>query len=236
MVSPDVETSFEGVRSMKRAHRGYYRLVTALVFSLIALPSAALGQQFTSEDSPPISVSSHDGAVAWGLSPGLYYWDGASYTSQYAPTTSVSLYDGEIAWGSESGVYYWDGASYTQVDGYTLTSGFSLAPGFIPTGEYSPTTSVSLYDGEIAWGSEAGVYYWNGISIRRISDFDVDTRGDVNGDGVLDLADVVLALKALARIDASRIFRQADVNGDGKIGMSESLYVFDSVAGLRPEP
>ena len=161
---------------------------------------------------------------------------GEQLTSGYSPTTLVSLYNSKMSWGSESGIYYWDGASYRQIDGYTMTSGFVPASGFVPTGEYSPTTSVSLYDGEIAWGSESGVYYWDGSTFKKISDFGAITKGDINGDGVADLTDAVLALRALARIDASKIFRQADVNGDGKIGISEALYVFDSVAGLRSEP
>lgn len=50
--------------------------------------------------------------------------------------------------------------------------------------------------------------------------------GDVNGDGDLTLADVIVALQALAGYDVTTSIN-ADVNGDGKIGMAEALFVLD---------
>jgi hypothetical protein len=59
------------------------------------------------------------------------------------------------------------------------------------------------------------------------------TKGDVNGDGEVDLADLVLSLRVLAGMSASGVHRGADVNGDGHIGLAEAIYILGKAAGLR---
>jgi hypothetical protein len=49
--------------------------------------------------------------------------------------------------------------------------------------------------------------------------------GDINGDGIVDLADDILALKGMTGMASSGIQQSADVNGDGKIGLEEVIYV-----------
>jgi len=52
--------------------------------------------------------------------------------------------------------------------------------------------------------------------------------GDVDGNGKVELADAVLALKIMAGITISpeqTVKLGADVNGDGKIGMAEVVYI-----------
>ena len=211
----------------------------------------------TSDYSPTTSTSLEAGKIAWGSASGVYHWDGATYTqisgytettgffpapgffatSEYSPPSSVSLNDGTVAWGSESGIYYWDGGSdtpYIQIGGPSLTSGFSAAPGFIAESGFSSATSVSSDGGAIAWGSASGVYYWDGASVAEVSDLAGVEKGDVNGDGSLDLADAVSALQILVGIEPSGAVRpEADVNGDGKIGLEEVMYVIQKVSGLR---
>lgn len=48
---------------------------------------------------------------------------------------------------------------------------------------------------------------------------------DVNGDGVLNLADAVTALKIVAGQTPSKISTAADMNNDGRIGIEEVLYI-----------
>lgn len=55
--------------------------------------------------------------------------------------------------------------------------------------------------------------------------------GDINGDGAIDLADVIAALKTLAGIQGAAN-ADTDVNGDDAIGLSEAIYVLQWVAGL----
>ncbi len=56
--------------------------------------------------------------------------------------------------------------------------------------------------------------------------------GDVNGDGVVNLEDVMLSLQVLSGRSVG-VFSGADINGDGKIGMPEVLYGLQKTAGLR---
>jgi hypothetical protein len=46
-------------------------------------------------------------------------------------------------------------------------------------------------------------------------------------------ADAILVLKLLARLDVT-VRIKADVNNDGKISVEEVVYIFQTVAGLRP--
>ncbi len=49
--------------------------------------------------------------------------------------------------------------------------------------------------------------------------------GDLNGDGVVDLEDAVLALQIISgQVPSETIYPAADVNGDGKVGMAEVVY------------
>ncbi len=66
-------------------------------------------------------------------------------------------------------------------------------------------------------------------------DVSVRDRGDIDGNGRVDLADAVRALRALSGLPpaAGDIFKQADVDGDIKIGLAEAIYVLQKLAGLR---
>ncbi|MDI9570133.1 MAG: NosD domain-containing protein [Pseudomonadota bacterium] len=60
--------------------------------------------------------------------------------------------------------------------------------------------------------------------------------GDVNGDGIVNLSDAVLALQVLAGRtppDGQTIVKAADVNSDGQIGLAEVFYVLQKVVALR---
>jgi streptogramin lyase len=60
--------------------------------------------------------------------------------------------------------------------------------------------------------------------------------GDINGNGILDLTDAILAFKALTKVSippSVTICTEADVNGDGRIGMPEVIYIMQKAAGLR---
>ena len=63
-------------------------------------------------------------------------------------------------------------------------------------------------------------------------------KGDVNGDGEVNLADAILALKVITGMNPTSIMTNyptsgADVSGYGKIGMSEVIYILQTVAGMR---
>ena len=58
-------------------------------------------------------------------------------------------------------------------------------------------------------------------------------KGDVNGDGKVDLTDAILCLQVLSGLAPDNIHSTADVDGDGKLGLAEAIYILQKVAGIR---
>ncbi len=56
------------------------------------------------------------------------------------------------------------------------------------------------------------------------------TLGDINGDGKIDLTDVIRALQILTGHDVIQVVKEADINGDGKIGLEELLNALNKSA------
>jgi hypothetical protein len=62
-----------------------------------------------------------------------------------------------------------------------------------------------------------------------------DVKGDIDGDGRIDLADAVQGLQVLAGSGTSVSCAAYDVNGDAIMGLEEVLYVFGELLDLRTE-
>ncbi|MFH1642871.1 MAG: hypothetical protein ABIC04_08300 [Nanoarchaeota archaeon] len=60
-------------------------------------------------------------------------------------------------------------------------------------------------------------------------------KGDIDGNGIVDLTDLILALKIMGNIDTNGIpiHLTADVNGDGKIGLEEVIYILQEISQVR---
>jgi len=59
--------------------------------------------------------------------------------------------------------------------------------------------------------------------------------GDVNNDGVVDLADAILVLQVLTENETSSpVLKEADVNEDDAIGVEELIFILRSIAGPIP--
>lgn len=63
-------------------------------------------------------------------------------------------------------------------------------------------------------------------------------RGDLNGDGRVDLADVIIGLQVVSGqnppfLRANYINSGVDVDGDNKIGLAEPQYILQKLSGLR---
>ena len=80
-----------------------------------------------------------------------------------------------------------------------------------------------------------------GVRANSIGDLAGDPptiKGDINGDGRVDLADAVLALKVMAGLGQTGVRENyatsgADVNGDERVGAAEVGYILQYAAGLR---
>lgn len=76
------------------------------------------------------------------------------------------------------------------------------------------------------------------LSVAAVMAFavgDGKNRGDVNGDGKVDSADVMLVMKCdagLLSLSNDEI-KRADLNGDGKIDSCDAVYILRIAAGLK---
>jgi len=70
---------------------------------------------------------------------------------------------------------------------------------------------------------------------RQSFDRGSDLYGDVNGDGDVNLTDMVIVLKLQADLDRTKDYynMKADVNGDNRIGSAEAVYILQKTAELR---
>lgn len=58
--------------------------------------------------------------------------------------------------------------------------------------------------------------------------------GDVNDDGKIDLADFILAIRAVIE-KALDLYKDADVSGDARIGLEEAVYILRELSASKPE-
>jgi hypothetical protein len=65
----------------------------------------------------------------------------------------------------------------------------------------------------------------------------ITLKGDLDGNGLVNLADAIIAMKAVSgltpTIRANYAASGADVNNDNKVGLQELIYILQYVAGLR---
>ncbi len=90
--------------------------------------------------------------------------------------------------------------------------------------------------------TEGNVFVSEGYPAHRIQVFTASpvppVKGDVNGDGRADLADVILSLQVAVGVKPGTIRNGypasgADVNGDKKAGLAEALFTLQGMAELR---
>jgi len=161
----------------------------------------------------------------------------AYYEAGKAITVSLDVTPGG------SGLFYT--IEETPPDGWTV-SDVSSPGSFDETnkivtfyGNQAKTWSYKLTPPAGATGTKAfsAKSWFNGAEvavtgIASVSDAEPAT-GDVNGDGKVDLADVILALQVVAGLNPPNVFSSADVNNDNRIGLEEVIYILQKVAGLR---
>jgi hypothetical protein len=108
----------------------------------------------------------------------------------------------------------------------------------LPPGTYSITVEAQGFSPQ----SQAG------IAVNELSTVNLNfalssslqaMKGDMNNDNKVDLTDLIIVLRCLARFDLTDLIRDnysssgADVNGDNKVGIEEAVYILQELAGMR---
>ncbi len=58
-------------------------------------------------------------------------------------------------------------------------------------------------------------------------------RGDLNGDGIIDLGDIILSLQIICGMNPSYVNRNGDVNRDGRVCLKETIFTLQIVSEIR---
>jgi hypothetical protein len=117
--------------------------------------------------------------------------------------------------------YSYDGTNYMTAFSAALSAGVTAAQRVI-------------IDGNV-WTTAGSYVDWDYIHVDPTA---IPLRGDLNSDAKVDLADAILALKAVAGMGSAGIRTDyatcgADVNCDGQIGAAEASYILQTTAGIR---
>jgi hypothetical protein len=97
---------------------------------------------------------------------------------------------------------------------------FMASESFVVDATLGQTSPIGL-SSSAAYDLQAGFWFY------------VLLKGDLNGDGEVNLADLVLSLQLMAGMSVSDVRWRADVNRDGRIGLAEAVYILGKTADLR---
>ncbi|MBU1744486.1 MAG: dockerin type I repeat-containing protein [Proteobacteria bacterium] len=163
----------------------------------------------------PVNLSPGAGAVVVGTKPTIR-WDPVPGASWYR----VRIYDG------------WDTQIYRS--NVLTTNSFTIPDELLL--QMNTTYSYTVY----AYREPTT----ENLSNRSLSDYGSVTErrhfttsathqwGDVDGNGLVELADGIAALQVVAGM-APTVYKDADVDQDGKIGLQEAIYILQMVSGVR---
>ncbi len=104
------------------------------------------------------------------------------------------------------------------------------------TGDLAYTLSENAYGSALVKVTlqDSGGTENSGIDTGYPRIFSITVRflpGDIDGSGVVNMGDLILALQILSGIHPSqKVFNKADVNNDGKIGTEEVIYILQTCA------
>ncbi len=69
--------------------------------------------------------------------------------------------------------------------------------------------------------------------IHAVTSTATATPGDIDGNEIVDLADLILALRLSTGLSGVSVSQDGDVDGDNKIGTNEAVYIMQVIANLR---
>jgi hypothetical protein len=134
-------------------------------------------------------------------------------------------------------VCYDDACTSTQTSTYGVNG---AAPGRYVVKNVLDGDTVTVTARKNGWAFNQRVFktHAGGISQSRIEGLPVVVKGDVNGDGNVGLADMILALQMTVGMNPGAIRTDlatagVDVNGDGKVMLEDLPFILQKTAGLR---
>ena len=153
----------------------------------------------------------------------------ATIGQQFGPRPLSAVYDPSedivyFAWTETQEVRAYDAKNFTKIKSYNFEQTFQYPQHPVNQAYQQGRLKISR-DGVWLFATvDGGIRY-------------VETRpwgGDIDRDGTVDLADVIMALRVSSNIPLSKpVSMQADVDGDHHIGMAEAIYDLQVLAGLR---
>jgi hypothetical protein len=177
---------------------------------------------------PEISEDNNTTGFIYSLTPsaqdfGEVHYDGAMGTVTVFNKTTSGLSIGEISFsGSDAGEFRIFDNPLTGTTLGAQQSGL-LGIAFYPT-------SLGVKNALLVIKDDQGRILWQ-VSLTGQLDFLIP--GDVNDDTLVDMADAILALQAVAGLNPAGINHVVDVDGDGKIGIAEAIHAIQTEGGMR---
>ncbi|MDA3897281.1 MAG: putative Ig domain-containing protein [Desulfobacteraceae bacterium] len=93
--------------------------------------------------------------------------------------------------------------------------------------------TITLFSEETIFLTDFQIVTINNRDVLGV-DFLLSANFDIDGDGTVDLKDVILVLQLMAGINpAVPVGSEPDINNDGKIGMQELIFILQNIAGVR---
>lgn len=116
---------------------------------------------------------------------------------------------------------------------FCLAVWFVAAAGPATAETYTYDDLNRLWRVDFADGSYIEYMYDDVHNRRQRTVYSAVLPGDTDGNGVVDLADVVLDLQIVGGIlPADSVVIESDLNGDGRIGLEEAVYALRIAAGF----
>lgn len=128
--------------------------------------------------------------------------------------------------------------SVTIPDSVTSIGSFAFSDCFSLTSMTIPDSVANIGNSAFSWTSLT-IYCYNNSAIHKYSvDYDIpykligniSTPGDATGDGNINLSDVSLILKSIAKWDVTLDIDAADVTGDGNVNLSDVSLILKYIA------
>ena len=155
--------------------------------------------------------------------------EGLEFTKN-AQTWDVNVYDADD-WAKmeQAGAVFLPAAGYRY--GATEYKGLGEWGYYWTSSAKNDNNAVSFYFAEYAFDASWSMGRENGYSVRLVSDV-LRKKGDVNGDGKVNTADVVAVYTYIEKGDASGFTRDAcNVNGDSSVNTADVVAIYTLIIG-----